>query len=112
MLLNNKRFVVLQFISGSWSTLSDLLSGDSFDLILTSETIYNEASYNHLIEVFDKCLSTCGRVWLAAKVHYFGVGGGLRAFEAGLQQSGKFAFKVVDRVTDGVGREILEIWRK
>ena len=69
--------VVPTFISGPWSTFPDSLSsGNSrFDLILTSETIYNEENYGQLINVFDKCLSSDGVIWLAAKVHYFGVGG-------------------------------------
>ena len=101
-----------QFISGPWSRLSDHLSGETFDLILTSETIYSEASYGQLIDVIDKSLSADGLVWLAAKVHYFGVGGGLRTFEASLEKSGKFAYRTVCKTDGGVKREILEIRRK
>ena len=84
----------------------------TFDLILTSETIYNAQHYDDLIEVFDKCLTDDGVVWLAAKVHSFGVGGGLRQFEASLEKAGKFDFRTVAKIDDGVKREILEIQRR
>merc|ERR1712029_748347 len=102
------------FVSGPWATLTNSLANHrgSFDLILTSETIYNTDHYDHLMEVFDNCLTANGVVWLAAKVHYFEVGGGIRQFEASLEKAGKFEFRTVAKIDDGVKREILEIRRR
>jgi predicted nicotinamide N-methyase len=65
---------VPHFFSGPWDTLCNSISKHekSYDLILTSETIYNTSHYSSLINIFDFCLSLNGIVLLAAKVNYFG----------------------------------------
>jgi hypothetical protein len=37
------------------------------------------------IDVFESCLEDNGIILLAAKIHYFGVGGGMRLFEKEMQ---------------------------
>jgi len=106
------------FISGPWDTFCKSISKyeKAFDLILTSETIYNTSHYSSLIEIFDFCLSPKGRVLLAAKVNYFGVGGGVRQFEMALvdlkSTESKWSFQTVQVLEDNVKREIVEIKRK
>jgi hypothetical protein len=61
--------------------------------------------------LFDRCLSPNGKIYLAAKIHYFGVGGGLRIFEQELDKTMAWKYSTVRTFEDGVAREILEISR-
>jgi 2-polyprenyl-3-methyl-5-hydroxy-6-metoxy-1,4-benzoquinol methylase len=98
------------FHSGDWASYAELTKDDAkFDVILTSETIYNAENYEKLVEVFEKRLTDDGCVFLAAKTYYFGVGGGTRQFEAYLQSRKNFKSEVVWKNSDGVAREILKI---
>ncbi len=105
-----------RFYSGDWSDFLALKQSENsskqYDLILTSETIYNEENYAKLLAIFECLLAESGKVLLAAKTHYFGVGGGIRRFESVLQDSNKWCFKTVFAHDDGVKREIIEITRK
>ncbi|KRT78151.1 methyltransferase, partial [Oryctes borbonicus] len=69
-----------KFYSGDWQSFLVLMKNDNikFDFILTSETIYNIDNYNKLYAIFTNCLKENGVIYIAAKTHYFGVGGGLR----------------------------------
>ena len=106
------------FFSGSWDTFSkpSSIHEKQYDLIITSETIYNPEHYPTLLEIFDSYLATEGRVLLAAKVNYFGVGGGLRDFEKVLSDNtpmhGKWSYCTVKVLDNNVKREIIEIKRK
>jgi len=102
-----------KFFSGDWAKLKTLLPAKSFDLILTSETIYDLHSQESLLDLFDWCLTEGqrGRVLVAAKVHYFGVGGGVRQFADAVGQRGVFQSQVVKRVEAEVRREILQLSR-
>uniref|UniRef100_A0A3P8TA45 protein-histidine N-methyltransferase n=1 Tax=Amphiprion percula TaxID=161767 RepID=A0A3P8TA45_AMPPE len=90
------------FFSGDWSTfLALVLKTDpptKFDIIFTSETIYNTAYYPVLHETLQKLLAPHGLVYLATKSHYFGVGGGLHLFETFVEQKGVFS---LDHLWDG-----------
>ena len=102
----------VRLFSGDWSDFLDKMSKESmkYDLILTSETIYEEANYYKLLSIFEHLLETNGSILLAAKIHYFGVGGGLRSFEKSLQS--KWTYRTVFENIDTVKREIIEIKRK
>ncbi|XP_055694963.1 histidine protein methyltransferase 1 homolog [Lutzomyia longipalpis] len=95
-----------EFISGDWEAYTEA-TDDTFDVILTSETIYNPANNRKLINLFMKKLKKGGKILLAAKTYYFGVGGGLRQFEELLD--GKLKSEVVWKNKDGVMREIIKI---
>ncbi|GAB0091556.1 histidine protein methyltransferase 1 homolog [Sergentomyia squamirostris] len=95
-----------QFYSGDWKSFTTDVDTE-FDLILTSETIYNPANNQKLIDLFVRKLKKNGSVILAAKTYYFGVGGGLRQFEELL--SGRMQNSVVWKNSDGVTREIIKI---
>jgi hypothetical protein len=66
---NAKRFVEttqiasnieFKFVYGDWRQIleRDLVPANYFDLILTSETIYNSSNYKSLLNMFKKCLKT------------------------------------------------------
>ncbi len=109
---------VTRFISGDWADLfsegdeKSLLKPQRYDLILTSETIYSLDSQPKLLSLLDHCLSEGGRVLLAAKVHYFGVGGGLRQFEGVVEETGKWRVRSVKTKDEGVKREVIELRKK
>jgi len=102
-----------RFFSGDWSDFLAKMSKASmkYDLILTSETIYEEVNYYKLLSIFDQLLEPNGLILLAAKIHYFGVGGGLRSFEKTLPES-KWTFRTVFENSDSVKREVIEIKRR
>lgn len=91
-----------RFFSGDWSTFLDLVKKEKphpkYDIIFTSETIYNTAYYPALHETLHKLLAPDGLVYLATKSHYFGVGGGLHLFETFVEQRGIFS---LDHLWDG-----------
>ncbi|CAG6017270.1 unnamed protein product [Menidia menidia] len=91
-----------RFFSGDWSTFLPLVlttePEPKFDVIFTSETIYNTEHYHALHQSLHRLLAPDGLVYLATKAHYFGVGGGLHLFEAFVKQRGVFS---LDRVWDG-----------
>lgn len=71
-----------RFFSGDWC---GLLSDDSpangkYDLILTSDTLYNEACVRDLARLIPELLTDTGVAYVASKRHYFGVGGGTADF--------------------------------
>ena len=77
---NSKLKLSIQFVYGDWRDLyeQDVLPADYFNLILTSETIYNSENYKYLLDLFRKCMvkeSNKGLVLLSAKTYYFGCGG-------------------------------------
>jgi len=104
-----------KFYSGDWNsfltfTESDFSSeNNKFDYIFTSETIYNPLNYKKLHNIFKKTLNQNGIVYLAAKTHYFGVGGGIRQFEDFLKKENLFDFSVCWKCSEGLHREILQI---
>ncbi|XP_069676102.1 histidine protein methyltransferase 1 homolog isoform X2 [Periplaneta americana] len=104
-----------RFFAGDWKSFVDLVKGESsakennYDIILTSETIYNPANQSKLLRVFKECLKPGGVIYLAAKTHYFGVGGGTRQFENMLAEDDIFHSQVCWKCSEGVQREILKI---
>ncbi|XP_018015180.1 histidine protein methyltransferase 1 homolog [Hyalella azteca] len=82
-----------------------------FDVIMTSETIYNQENYEKILKVFTTCLKPHGVVLLAAKSYYFGVGGGTASFLAAVERTGCLQHKKLFEHTSGVRREIIEIRR-
>jgi hypothetical protein len=85
-----------------------------FDLVLTSESIYNMQSAKQLLQGCGECMRENGCLLLAAKSHYFGVGGGLAAFKRLAEVDGQFVCSVVSRIDDGASnvREILCLHRR
>lgn len=84
-------------------------SDEKFDIILTSETIYNQQNQQKLLHCLYDKLRQDGVVLVAAKTYYFGVGGGLRQFEQLIEQDKRFKSKTVWSSNDGINREIIEL---
>lgn len=114
VLVNTKSIATLKekcrFYSGDWSNyILKTADDEKFDFILTSETIYNIQNYEKLIDCIKTKLKPTGVCYLAAKLHYFGVGGSLRQFEEILLKKDIFKSESVFSCNDNVGREILKI---
>ncbi len=95
----------LRFSSGSWRTFHP---EHRYDIVLTSETIYRSESVPPLVALLKSSCSPNTICLVAAKVFYFGVGGGITAFIEAIQKSGGDAKAVWER-NEGVGRKILHI---
>ncbi|KAJ4723089.1 histidine protein methyltransferase 1-like [Melia azedarach] len=109
----------VRFFAGDWSQIHQLLpcvndnemdpncdSGHSptsgYDIILMAETVYSISAYQSLYELIKKCIShRRGVVYLAAKKHYFGVGGGTRRFLSVVENDGNMDACLVSEVADG-----------
>lgn len=99
-----------QFFCGDWSNyVTRTTDQEKFDVILTSETIYNIENYNKIIRVLNEKLKPGGRCFLAAKQHYFGVGGNIGQFKIALSNCGGFKSETVYTCNENVSREILKI---
>lgn len=106
-----------QFISGDFESACALLAREPgftpFDVILTSESIYNVTSAKQILAGCAICLSVTGVVLVASKSHYFGVGGGLCKFKQQVSEQNVFSCKIVRRIEDGGSnvREVLQLAR-
>lgn len=98
-----------KFFSGDWSKYAAAADDCKFDYILTSETIYNPNNYGKVLDVLKQKLKANGTCYLAAKVHYFGVGGSLRDFERAINEDGAFKSECVFVYNENLRREILKI---
>ncbi|KAM3862953.1 histidine protein methyltransferase 1 homolog [Diretmus argenteus] len=100
-----------RFFSGEWiKFLALLLKEDrspKYDIIFTSETIYNMAYYPALHETLYRLLAPDGLVYLATKAHYFGVGGGLHLFEKFVEERGIFSVDHLWDVEEGLQRHVV-----
>ncbi|KAL1410142.1 hypothetical protein Q8F55_004145 [Vanrija albida] len=128
----------LVFTYGDWSGMAvELAHEDKYKLVLTAETIYAEESVGPLIDVLRAAVAPAPApkaqaledslealsvgdwskeplvasdpvVLVAAKVLYFGVGGGLDSFVARVEGLGGWTTRVHDWVR-GVGRAVVRI---
>ncbi|KAL8177395.1 UNVERIFIED_CONTAM: hypothetical protein K2H54_002680 [Gekko kuhli] len=103
-----------KFFSGEWSGFSKLLLNSNtrfakYDLILTSETIYNPDYYEALHDTLSKLLKANGCVYLASKAHYFGCGGGVLLFTEFIKKKNVFNSRSVKIIDKGLKRVIIEL---
>lgn len=96
----------IRFWSGDWGGFKQKAS---YDIILTSETIYNPKSYRKLHRLFKENLKPDGTIFLAAKMYYFGVGGSVSAFCEFIEKNSVFSYRKVFTFEEGVKRAIIEI---
>uniref|UniRef100_A0A915PEY3 protein-histidine N-methyltransferase n=1 Tax=Meloidogyne floridensis TaxID=298350 RepID=A0A915PEY3_9BILA len=100
--------IVAALNGASSLTLQDFV----FDIILTSETIYNEENYLDLLEIMNKLLNNEGEIYLAAKNYYFGLSGSIPAFQSLIETQGIFNCQQVWKTTkSSIERKILKIKR-
>lgn len=124
--------ISIRFFSGSWDTFDISNTGGKYDIVLTSETIYQTESLPSLIKLMksvcgcsDRSLEALASSQLslaskadtsylclvAAKVLYFGVGGGVSEFLNAVKDHGA-AEGGVETVWEhklGVGRKIMRV---
>lgn len=130
--------ISIRLYSGAWSEFTSPSAPDSleldYDLVLTSETIYRVESLPSLInalrtasghakaafEVGSSAASALSWsaggdaprdhsiVLVAAKVVYFGVGGGVREFVDAVETAGGHS-RTVWTIEAGVGRQVLQV---
>ncbi|XP_067584709.1 histidine protein methyltransferase 1 homolog [Pseudorca crassidens] len=103
-----------RFFSGEWSEFCKLLLSseerfEKYDLILTSETIYNPGYYGPLHQTFLRLLDKNGRVLLASKAHYFGVGGGTHLFQKFVEDRNVFEMRTLEIIDEGLKRFLIEM---
>ncbi|NWH68865.1 MET18 methyltransferase, partial [Geococcyx californianus] len=103
-----------RFFSGGWPEVCQLLLNSNrpfskYDMILTSETIYNPDYYSALHDTLAELLDKKGRVYLASKAHYFGVGGGTYLFEKFIEERNIFRSSIVKTIDKGLKRCIMEM---
>jgi len=111
------------FLAGDWDDLvaapskkqsEAFLSKDEFDLILTSDTIYNVDDAKKLAKVIHHCLKKNANenaiALVAAKRYYFGVGGSTATFMQ-LCDETSLSCDVVKEIMDGASnvREIIRV---
>ncbi|KAM6956353.1 histidine protein methyltransferase 1 homolog [Aplochiton taeniatus] len=100
-----------RFFSGDWTSFLALVLKEDpppkYDIIFTSETIYNTAYYPALHDTLHKLLASDGLVYLATKAHYFGVGGGLHLFEKFVENRGIFSVKHLWDGKEGLQRHVV-----
>ncbi|KAK9177631.1 hypothetical protein WN943_026819 [Citrus x changshan-huyou] len=118
----------VRFFAGDWSQIHQLLPcvkydekdlnchpGDGptsgYDIILMAETIYSVSAHQSLYGLIKKSISRPhGVVYLAAKKHYFGVGGGTRRFLSMVENDGSMDACLVAEVADG-SSNVREVWK-
>uniref|UniRef100_A0A7I4YCD4 protein-histidine N-methyltransferase n=1 Tax=Haemonchus contortus TaxID=6289 RepID=A0A7I4YCD4_HAECO len=111
MRLNDVEKSKYNLISGSWTDFPSTIEPRSFDLILTSETIYNPDDYVALHDAFDHALSPDGMIWVAAKTFYFGVGGDIATFTEFIAKKGVFKVTTKRLFNAEIPRVVLELRR-
>ena len=108
-LLSIKNLKNAEFWAGDWESLSRELT-QKYDLILSSETIYDSSSYNSQTLLIDHCLSPGGKVLIAAKYQYFGCSGSLTMFLNHVRRVFKYwKISTVFVSVDGIRREIIQL---
>lgn len=103
-----------RFFSGEWSEFCNLVLSsekifEKYDLILTSETIYNPDYYDSLHQTLLRLLDKNGQVLLASKAHYFGVGGGIHLFQKFVEERNVFETRTLEVIDEGLKRVLLEM---
>ncbi|XP_067928757.1 histidine protein methyltransferase 1 homolog isoform X2 [Watersipora subatra] len=103
-----------KFFSGDWKHFHAIMVANKcrYDIILTSETIYNCNSYQKLHNIFKDCLSDHGTILVSCKSHYFGVGGGVESFKDFVARQGVFNTKTVLTTNKNLQCSILQLSRR
>lgn len=98
------------FYAGDWSHFTELTKNlEKYDLILTSETIYNINNQQKLLDTLKERLKASGIILVAAKSHYFGVGGGLEQFVDKINTEQFFKSTEVWQAAENLKRGIIEL---
>lgn len=107
--LNGVEESKFDLMSGPWTDFQSTVKPLSYDIIMTSETIYNPDDYEALHDAFSHALSPSGVIWVAAKVFYFGVGGDIPTFIEFVEKKRVFKVTTKQSIAADVPRAILEL---
>jgi len=107
----------LRYFAGAWQEFPAYLDSqglsNTYDMILTAESVYEPTSSGELYECIVKSLKPGGVAYVAAKSYYFGVGGGAVAFRRLVEEAHPVEMHVETTILidDGVSnkREILRL---
>ncbi|XP_039255494.2 histidine protein methyltransferase 1 homolog [Styela clava] len=97
----------VNFMFGDWSDLIDCSNNNKYDVILSSETIYNTAYYSKLHSFLEKFLKRDGVIYMGSKSHYFGVGGGVLAWTEFVKSRDVFEMRTVHVIEANLKRVVL-----
>lgn len=110
----------IRFFAGDWSEVHQILpyantdekdQSAGYDIILMAETVYSISALPSLYKLIKKCMNRPhGVVYMAAKKHYFGVGGGSRRFLSVVEKDGVMEASLVGEVADG-SSNVRELWK-
>ncbi|KAJ3103357.1 hypothetical protein HDU97_010195 [Phlyctochytrium planicorne] len=96
------------FLKGDWG--GQVLDGEAYDVVLTSETIYSKESQASLYKAIETCLARPhGVALIAAKTSYFGCSGTLLDFLDLVESKGTMNAETVFEEKEGVARRIVKI---
>uniref|UniRef100_F6TCE0 Histidine protein methyltransferase 1 homolog n=1 Tax=Monodelphis domestica TaxID=13616 RepID=F6TCE0_MONDO len=103
-----------RFFSGEWYEFSKLVLSSKkafakYDIILTSETIYNPSYYSSFHQTLASLLDENGQVFLASKAHYFGVGGGIHLFQKYVEERNVFETSILRIIDEGLKRVLIKM---
>ncbi|XP_007436671.1 histidine protein methyltransferase 1 homolog [Python bivittatus] len=103
-----------KLFSGEWLEFSKLVLNNTkplakYDLILTSETIYNPNYYEAFHDTLSSLLAINGSIFLASKAHYFGCGGGVHLFTSFIEKKNLFKYRTIKVIDKGLKRFIIEL---
>ena len=113
--------VSLRFFSGSWDTFDLPSAGGRYDVVLTSETIYRPESLPSLVALMraasiprllkdpQQPIDMLHSCLVAAKVIYFGVGGGVSEFVNAVSDAKQGKVETVWESNVGVGRKVMRV---
>lgn len=117
----------IRYFAGDWGEVDRILphahpdsndvtsSGNNpktgYDVILMAETVYSISALQNLYNLIKKCVShPHGVIYMSAKKHYFGVGGGSRQFLSIVEKDSMMTANLVAEVADG-SSNIREVWK-
>ncbi|KAF8594403.1 hypothetical protein BDV93DRAFT_565456, partial [Ceratobasidium sp. AG-I] len=107
--------IKIRLFSGPWDKYDvpkvlGSTESQSYDLVLTFETIYQPSSLPSLVRLLREATGSTGTCLVAAKLVYFGVGGGIKEFEKAMGEGeAKGKMESVWEQREGVGRSILKV---
>lgn len=109
--LEEEIFNKCRFFSGDWNEFRlQHKQQMKYDVIVTSETIYNPQCHSKLLCVLYELVDDIhGTVLVGAKVHYFGVGGTVGMFLSQIRTDNVFHHVIVKDIDSCVPRTILEL---
>ena len=104
----NSRF---KYLSGDWSDVNQDIDALNlkFDLIISSETLYNVDNYPKIVKLIESSLSVNGYAYIASKSHYFGVGGGSYSFIEFIEKHSQLECDISHEIDAPLIRHILKL---